>query len=324
MAIGGSSSATGGTKPTTGGTEAATGGNSAQACPDSSDYVGNSAWPHQLVVTSNAQYCGMFDEARTLEQEYPIKAKLRIAAGTYRLSNTAGTYDFALPVCFERLPGLPVPTFAGAGSASFTVGGGDVIGYGPVFNQPLGCSDGGTWRFYGSIYYANTAAQPPVLDGGRLKSAVGPSPYPYYYVEFRLCAGAVCLGSDDEVFESCNPPYALNRHTITFDGGQVVFDLRLDGVFGQSMPAMLVSASGTLDGTAFTQTDYWKLVYSATHHHQIRRFAVLFDTPIGAACGLKVLGFDPYGQDMPEVSTVQCDLSNIAQRSVTGAVLDLP
>jgi hypothetical protein len=43
-------------------------------CPDSSDYVGDATWAHELVVTSNAEYCGMFDEARTLEQEYPLKA----------------------------------------------------------------------------------------------------------------------------------------------------------------------------------------------------------------------------------------------------------
>jgi hypothetical protein len=85
-----------------------------------------------------------------------------------------------------------------------------------------------------------------------------------------------------------------------------------------------MGARGTLDGTAFTQNDYWKLVYSAPHHHFTRNFAVLFDAPINGACGLKVLDIDAYDRALPTVYTIQCDLSNIATRSVSAATSQLP
>jgi len=51
-------------------------------------------------------------------------------------------------------------------------------------------------------------------------------------------------------------------------------------------PAMFVAATGTLDGTTFIQTDYWKLVYLPAHHHFVRNFAVLFEGASSGACGL--------------------------------------
>ena len=62
-------------------------------------------------------------------------------------------------------------------------------------------------------------------------------------------------------------------------------------------------------------------MYSGTHHQFSRSFAVLFDSPINGACGLKVLTLDPYnGTQLPLAYTIHCDLSNIAARTVTAAV----
>jgi hypothetical protein len=119
----------------------------------------------------------------------------------------------------------------------------------------------------------------------------------------------------------------LQRHTIAFAGGQIVLDVRITGrVGGSVMLAAFTSASGTLDGTAFTQSDYWKLVYSADHHHFTRNFAVLFDAPIGDACGLKILNFwgNRAAAPLPEVSTIRCDLTTIAARATSSATLEWP
>jgi hypothetical protein len=322
----------------TGGTTAATGGTGGQGCPGSSAYVGNSAWPDQLVVTAGAKYCGHFKEIRApnLEQEYAAKAKLTIAAGTYRLSNTAGTYDFALPVCFERLPGLPVPAFAGAGRVQ-TIPQDSTVNtrksVGQIATQPLVLAGSGSWNFSMRLsYWSFTGpAQPPMLDGSILDHPATGKPgdqSPGYLDTIELCDGTECDDQwEDVIFEACNPDYPLQRHTITFDGGQMVLDMRITGEVGGSvMTAAFTGASGTLDGTAFAQTDYWKLIYSADHHHFIRNFAVLFDAPIGGACGLKVLsliGNNP-GESLPEVDTINCDLSNIAARTVASAVIELP
>jgi hypothetical protein len=337
--------ATGGTKTgsggvtgvggSAGGTTAATGGVTAQACPNSSDYVGNAAWPDQLVVTSGATYCGAFKEIRNpnLEHEYAAKAKLTIVPGTYRLSNTAGTYDFSLPVCFERLAGVPVPSFAGAGQVKTIPSASTVSTYrsnGHTASQPLRSAASGTWSFSMRLSYwtwSGTPA-PPVLDGSVLDTYSTTGNTPGYANQLELCDGTACDDQWEDVkFEACNPTtYPLNRHTITFDSEQVALDVRITGeVSVAEMIGAFTAASGTLDGTAFTQTDYWDLVYSADHHHFIRNFAVLFDAPIGGACGLKVLNFvgNNPGGSLPEVNTINCDLSNIAARTVTNAVLEL-
>jgi hypothetical protein len=321
------------------GAAAGTGGSVARACPTSSDYVGNAAWPDQLVVTTGATYCGAFKEMRSphLAQEYAAKAKLTFAPGTYRLASTAGTYSFALPICFERLAGVPVPTFAGAGQVKTIPSTSSVTTYRSSSHQdkqPLLSAASGTWSFAMNIGYWTWSGTPvpPVLDGGVLDAYSSGDPNdksPGYATSLELCEGPACDDQWEDVqFEACNPTsYPLHRHTITFDGGQVVLDVRITGQVGAAeMVGAFTAASGTLDGTAFTQTDYWDLVYSADHHHFIRNFAVLFDAPIGGACGLKVLNF--IGNDprltLPEVDTINCDLSNISARTVSTAVLELP
>jgi len=128
------------------------GGVVAPDCPDSTDYVGDPAWPHRLEVTDGAEYCGAFDEIRSLDQEYAIKAKIRIAPGTYPLADTAGTYAFALPVCFEGKPGSVMPSFGGAGEVEVLTRENPVTSsasFAHVFNQSLSHSDTGTWSFQG-------------------------------------------------------------------------------------------------------------------------------------------------------------------------------
>lgn len=282
-------------------------------CPAASDYVGDPAWPHSLVVTSGAQYCGTFDEARTLEQEYATKAKLFIEQGTYPVPGVAGTYAFALPACFERKPGSKAPTFAGAGTDKLRRSG---SGFDHTFNQPLSLP-GETWSFEGNLTYPD--ATPLVLDGSPR------DPFGSLGYRFSLCTGAECYQWDDVSFTACNPTtFKLNRHTVTFTEGQVVLDLRKGMSASSTEPAAFVVASGTLDGVVFSQTDYWKLVYSPTHHHFTRTFAVLFDAPIGGACGLKVLGLDPADQTLPKVSTINCDLSDVASRTVVSSVTTYP
>ncbi len=317
----------------TGGVTGAGGGTSLM-CPDSSRYVGNDAWPDQLVVTLGATYCGAFKEIRNLEQEFAAKAKLTIAAGTYRLANTAGTYDLTLPVCFERPPGAAIPFFAGAGKVKTIPQSSSVDTYrscGHAVTQPISVAGSSDWMFSMRLSYWTWSGtpQPPRLDGSILDL---PTPAqaktPGYLNDLELCSGTDCDDqAEDLKFEACNPDYPLQRHTISFDGGQVVFDVRITGEVGVAvMTSAFTAASGTLGGTAFAQTDYWKLVYSADHHHFIRNFAVLFAAPIGGACGLKVLNF--YGSrvnaPLPDVYSIRCDLSSIAAHPVTQALLESP
>jgi hypothetical protein len=310
---------------TTGGTQATSGGSSAQGCPDSSAYVGSTAWPQQLEVKTGADYCGAWREGRTLGQELAAKAKLHIAAGTYPLPDATGTYAFALPVCFEFPNGAQAPKLAGAGQIRVSKSSyASEVYFTDRSSQPLVSSDSVAWTFESALSLTSAVGAQPaplLLDGTGLLSSDGSS-----YPLFTLCTDSSCAGATASVgFESCNPTtYALNRTTVTFTGGQAVFDVRMASLPGGISEApVFVMASGVLDSMAFEQRDYWKLVYAASHHQFSRSFAVLFDSPINGACGIKVMDVDPYsGSQLPQVSTIQCDLSDIAVRTVSAAVTE--
>ena len=82
---------------------------------------------------------------------------------------------------------------------------------------------------------------------------------------------------------------------------------------------VVTGAVGTLDGEAFDVTDYFRLVYNPEHHHFQRHFAVLFDAPIGGACGLAVrdLGSSP---DIARVERVDCALGLLDERAISSNV----
>ena len=78
------------------------------------------------------------------------------------------------------------------------------------------------------------------------------------------------------------------------------------------------SASGTLDGTAFSTEDFFQLVYLPGHHHFTRNFAVLFDAPIGKACGIRIEAVNNLDGDVTAVvSTAGCDLAPLETRAVS-------
>ena len=76
-------------------------------------------------------------------------------------------------------------------------------------------------------------------------------------------------------------------------------------------PGAFVRAHGTFKGKAFDQRDYCKLVYNPAHHHFVRNFAVLFDSPIDGACGFQVTGLEPFDDTgTPNVAArVDCALN---------------
>jgi hypothetical protein len=79
---------------------------------------------------------------------------------------------------------------------------------------------------------------------------------------------------------------------------------------GGHTAAALWRAEGVLDGTPFSQTDYYKLAHQPDHHNHNGGFLVLFDQPIGEACGLQVHVPSTDGSffyDQVEGWTIDCD-----------------
>jgi hypothetical protein len=322
----GGGSSLGGTSNAAGGVAGgATGGMGGPGCPTSSDYVGNATWKRQLQVTSGAEYCGGSNEARTIEQELAAKGKLRIAPGTYPLPDAVGTYPFALPVCFEFPPGTAAPSFSGPGTNKFALStfAPDVY-YSDRISQPLAATTAAELIFDGRISSTSAvgATPPPIVFDGSPSTNDGSNQF-----SLGMCHGTSCSGAWNDInFLGCNPTtYRLSETTVTFDAGAVTLGLRIGMSMAGTEPALFVSATGTFGGTAFTQTDYWKLVYLPAHHHFTRNFALLFDAPINGACGLKILGVDPYnGAQLPKATTVNCDLSNILTLAVGSSVTPTP
>ena len=93
-------------------------------------------------------------------------------------------------------------------------------------------------------------------------------------------------------------------------------DLRIGASFADTEPSAFVRAEGTLDGQDFVQTDYFKLLYNPTHHHSSQAFAVLFDEPIGEACGLKVHNHTNYTAHPWQVATIDCEVNELESREV--------
>jgi hypothetical protein len=288
-------------------------------CPGAGAFVGDPGWAAAIEVTNEGSWCATFDESRTLEQELAIKARLSLPLGTYPLPDAAGTEPYRLPICFETA-GADVLAMGDAGEVTTTVssyGGYEYRSWSSA--QPVVDAGGAV---VGSFAIAAYASDDPgllptfVLDG-RNEDAYQQEP-----LGMTSCTTGpyACAGVNARSFVPCAPVrYDEQHHLVGFDGGDV--DLRLDigGSYASTEPASFVRATGTLDGVAFDVTDYFRLVYNPEHHHFQRHFAVLFDAPIGGACGLAVreLGSSP---DVARVERVDCALGPLDERAISSNV----
>tara|TARA_Y100001968_G_scaffold317764_1_gene347168 strand:+ start:465 stop:1535 length:1071 start_codon:yes stop_codon:yes gene_type:complete len=285
-------------------------------CPQSSSYVGNTNWQQTLEVSSAALYCAMFNESRSLEQEPSFKAQLRLIPGSYGLPHEEGLSSMALPVCIKLAEGQGEAVMDGTGNVQTTTSGWqESTFYSHLLEQPMTDSKSSEWWLKGTLRLEATGSQSPaplLADGS------APSAWSGTGLEFSLCPDDAQSCYEGRHFLSCNPTgYRLQRHSLQFNGGELQLDIRMGESAAATEPAAFIRAAGNLDGQDFEQTSYWKLIYNPTHHHFSRDFALLFDSPIGGACGIKAINLDPWGDAPPgQVFTVDCELSNIEERTL--------
>jgi hypothetical protein len=281
-------------------------------CPDESEYVGDD-WDWTLRVSPEAIYCGTFDEMRTLEQELSMKGRARVIPGDYPVPSVNGEYPFLLPVCFELLEPGSQPVLDGVGTISANHS--EYVEYTAYrlnIRQPMRTAAGVPWNLELSLSGSLPAGESIITDvnGAYL------DPYAFW-VNFNLCQNE-CWALDAYRFASCHFDGA-NPQTVkvTFQGGWVDLHQMMGDSAASTEPAIFLWAEGQLDTASFEQHDYYKLIYNPQHHHFSRDFAVLFDSSISGACGIKVLYADPWGDDPPtRLTTIDCDLSDIEERIV--------
>jgi len=260
----------------------------------------------------------VFDEGRTLEEEYRVKSKIRLIPGTYALPAENGTYPFFLPHCFEFLVGEQ-PVAAGVGELyanhSPYEGG---MNYRWSITQPMRTGVGEVWEFHANLSTWMDTGDSFMVNGDY------EDPWGMTYFSFRLCSQDCQSWVDNRWYASCNFESAqLQKHTVTFEGGSVELYMRMGQSPASTEPAAFVSGSGVLDGTSFSQEDFYRLIYNPEHHHFSRDFIVLFDAPISSACGILVQNLDPWNEDPPgRVALVGCDLAEMEERKVTGELFE--
>lgn len=251
-------------------------------CPTADDFVGDPAWPYAFRVESSAVFCGLIAEEPL--RHAPSKAfRIHLTPGDYRLPETPGDYQMRLPFCAES-----------SAMADFALGGAGPL---TLDNVPLGEDTFWLYRLEQSfvlggvarvldvgidVLYLTSVGEPPelVLDHQR-DHGTNPDTSVTYLSCTEPCDTPIW-------FEPCPMPGEGDRYAVRFDRGNVELFVRVYPAFGPSGPAALTQARGVLDGTSFTQSNFFKLAHRPDHHNHGGGFYVGFDSPIGDVCGLEL------------------------------------
>ena len=296
-------------------------------CPPSTAWIGDDGWTGTIKATTEAEYCGAFDEERTLEQELAAKMLVKIPRGTYKVPAVAGKkYEFSLPMCTKtKNTSLQPQVIAKPGLAEVAVNpfsGVDYI-YGDLMQPLVLPLDASPWWFQAKY---RLVAKPKGSEPGVLELDGGPNELDGSGIDLFVFADGKSYFDVTTIHaKRCDDPvWTKNTHTVEFDGGNIILELWLGQNTTKTADGMFTHAYGFIDGGAFDSDDYFQLIYRPDHHHFGRHFAVLFDSPINKACGLKIEDVDALDNDPTAVvHTINCDLSNIEEREVTAETIEV-
>jgi hypothetical protein len=292
---------------------------SGSECPDASAWIGDDTWPLKLTVAEDVTVCVLYNDTQDLKTNLARKARLTIRSGTYPLPDS-GEGTVLLPACVSRADGTG-PSSVDAGtvsSSSFTpVTGGTY--YTSDIRQPMsGADDPRDLEVIVRFHSPDGEPPEPVYYDGTVRD-----PFAETGVDLVFCDGGYhedgyCNGTRSPLYTCMPGDSRVEQHTVGFDGGELTVVLRLESSGDGTEPGAFVHAQGTLDGTAFVQDDYFKLLYHPEHHHFSRDFGVLFDAPIGSACGVAAYYVDPW-EEAPAtvVKLIDCAVEPIEERAVT-------
>jgi len=270
-------------------------------CPDADTFVGDEGWTAGLRVTDEALYCASPREGQAFADAFAAKVQLRVVAGTYAWPAEEGTWDLGLPACVRVPQDEPVAS-EGLGELSATA---------------FDWGEGGL----------TTAGTQP-LTGGRVlgvRSRATGDPLPEIVADDRGQVdpdNSVAFTVDSAGLGPCDAPgWSQEQHTYTFEGGTLSLLVQVmregGGITAGTEPSAFPRAEGSLDDTAFDLTDPFLLAYVPDHHHFGRNWLVLFEAPIGEACGLRADLPDEWSAEGAEVHTVDCGLVDLEERAVS-------
>lgn len=285
-------------------------------CPPPESATVDPTWEGVANVRETALYCVTPRDDWSLEQALAQKAQVRVVPGAYAVPLSEGSHTLGLPACARFEDGSGVATDA---PGAVTV---DLYGFGDddlarlAWSQPLDAETTGTWSLAFEVGHATPSGSSfgPFSIDGEPKD-------PYTGLGFAVSLTSSSASMPVELTTCGSDSWTPAVHTVTFDGGFVELQLQIGDSVAGTEPSAFVRAAGELDGAAFDQRDYWKLVYQPEHHHFARHFAVVFDAPIGEACGLRIEGLEAGGGSAePTVELADCALVPVESRAVSADV----
>ena len=110
--------------------------------------------------------------------------------------------------------------------------------------------------------------------------------------------------------------------TATFDGGDnITFEYR--GIAGSvtTGPSGGFVVTGSIGGVELSIDEFYRIYYSPSHHHFSgnSKYAVLFDSEINGACGLRLSG----PQDTATAALVDCDLNDVQALTISDSAFEV-
>jgi hypothetical protein len=248
-----------------------------------------------LQANESAVYCAATPPGRYDVDEEDLlavleeKTQLRLVPADTFLSLDAGDHEADIPLC-ARSNGDQSPTVRDAGVLKVVHT--DQIGRTRVdltFEQVLRDPFGNARTVHVSIDgYEDRLQNGVLLDGRDWPAGADPR------VRMSLCEGEGCVPDEDGLLyarplRSCEAPEAAEEiHRLTFDRGEIVVRAK-NPSSPWSFQGTLTEIAGELDGETFSQTSYWKTLVRLSYPYSSERdYLVLFDAPVGDACGIEV------------------------------------
>jgi hypothetical protein len=261
------------------------------------------------VVTDEALFC-VVNQGWTVQEAMGNKAQVRWIPDVYPLPDANGTYAVMLPACI-RIPGGEESRHDSTGSLTVTTSSNGVRSIQYDFTQPMRM---GTRQWdigmNAQLYFPGDKPPQLVISNQLTWYESGTEITVWYNL------GVEGFDRPWRAFP-CDPAnYTARVTAASFDRGSLTVEAHIywEVPSGGQAPAILRRGHGELDGVPFGQRDYDRLSHLPAHHNWGGSFLVMFDQPIGSACGIQL--------DVPSVDgggpllgawTVDCHLAPIEE-----------
>ncbi len=243
-----------------------------------------------LRIPEGTSVAGVFQEGRSLQDEYDLLSVIEFQSGVHAIPLAAGEYPLDLIRRFEFGPARKIAQPLDAGIMKVEIATGNPGTANFRFEQNFD-ADGTTV----SLFIDNLGCN---LTGGQ------PDPVEQIFDEPFLSRELYMLGQIRTLYQFiflrfASTSYAslpLYRVELDLEGNQSIqLYQRWQPALAGTGPAKLVYAIVDIHEGNAIQTNYWKLVYSAEHHNWNEKYWILFDSPLGDVYGISVLTEDyPY------------------------------